>query len=100
MLKEKRRCELEIASQICRICLDPIKITELMYRSNSSWVRVNQYVEHLITKGMIKKENGSFKTTELGIEFQGLAELTLSIWNIVEVPQPSPFFRLIEQRRT
>jgi len=65
----KRRTEFEIIKEILEVARFGAKKTEIVYKTNLTFTRVNRYLKYLLEKGLIKKEDDYWKTTEKGLEF-------------------------------
>ena len=69
----KRRDRLYIIAEILVIAKDGSLKTQIMYRANLSFAQLNQYLNFLLKRELLKKvtENGktTYKTTAKGIKY-------------------------------
>ncbi|VVB62797.1 Winged helix-turn-helix [uncultured archaeon] len=63
-----KRDKLEIARNILLICKNGAKKTEIVYKANLNFKSAGDYLDWLINRKMITKEDDSFKTTTKGNE--------------------------------
>jgi Predicted transcriptional regulator len=67
---KKRRGRLEIIADILSVAKDGAKKTEIVYRANLNFNRVENYLPYLAEKELIEDTaEGGYKTTEKGNEF-------------------------------
>lgn len=69
MVLEKRRDKLEIIRSILSICKkDDATKTRIVYRANLNFKTAGIYLDWLINKGLVSKDENRFKLTTKGIE--------------------------------
>ncbi|VVB64769.1 Winged helix-turn-helix [uncultured archaeon] len=69
MVLDKRRDKLEIIKSILSICKnDDATKTRIVYRANLNFKTAGIYLDWLINKGLIAKDENHFKLTTKGIE--------------------------------
>ena len=69
MVLEKRRDKLEIIKSILSICKnDDATKTRIVYRANLNFKTAGIYLDWLINKGLVAKDENHFKLTTKGIE--------------------------------
>ena len=69
MVLEKRRDKLEIMRSILSICKkDDATKTRIVYRANLNFKTAGIYLDWLMNKGLVAKDENHFKLTTKGIE--------------------------------
>ena len=69
MVLEKRRDKLEIIKSILSICKkDDATKTRIVYRANLNFKTAGIYLDWLINKGLVAKDENHFKLTIKGTE--------------------------------
>ena len=69
MVLEKRRDKLEIIKSILSICkTDDATKTRIVYRANLNFKTAGIYLDWLMNKGLVAKDENHFKLTTKGIE--------------------------------
>ena len=69
MVLDKRRDKLEIMKSILSICKnDDATKTKIVYRANLNFKTAGIYLDWLINKGLVAKDENHFKLTAKGIE--------------------------------
>ena len=63
-----RRDKLEITRNILLTCKNGAKKTEIVYKNNLNFKTAGVYLDWLMNKGMVLKEENLFKTTPKGDE--------------------------------
>jgi predicted transcriptional regulator len=66
---KERRGKLEIIADILFVAVGGAKKTEMVYKANINFSRIERYLPYLLEKGFIEHTNGEYKTTEKGKEF-------------------------------
>lgn len=66
---KQKRSRLETIYVILALSTEGIRKTHIMYRANLSHLQLEKYLEALIDKQLLKKENDFYVTTSQGIEF-------------------------------
>jgi len=66
---KERRSKLEIIANILSAALKGAKKTEIVYKANINFRRIEEFLSFLIEKGLIEHTNGEYKTTSRGKEF-------------------------------
>ncbi len=69
MYKETRRGKLEIMGDILRVALNGARKTEIVYRANLNFTRIERYIPLLEKRGLIEIASPLYKTTEKGEDF-------------------------------
>jgi predicted transcriptional regulator len=69
MYEETRRGKLEIMGDILRVALNGARKTEIVYRANLNFTRIERYIPLLEKRGLIEIARPLYKTTEKGEEF-------------------------------
>ena len=64
-----RRSRLEIIREILEVAKLGAKKTEIVYKTNLTFSRADEYLKFLMEKGLIKKEDKKWRTTEKGLKF-------------------------------
>jgi predicted transcriptional regulator len=69
MVLDKRRDKLEIIRSILSICKkDDATKTRIVYRANLNFKTAGIYLDWLINKGLVAKDENHFKLTTKGID--------------------------------
>ena len=69
MVLEKRRDKLEIMRSILSICKkDDATKTRIVYRANLNFKTAGIYLDWLMNKGLVAKDENHFKLTTKGID--------------------------------
>ena len=69
MVLDKRRDKLEIIKSILSICKnDDATKTKIVYRANLNFKTAGIYLDWLINRGLVAKDENHFKLTTKGIE--------------------------------
>jgi predicted transcriptional regulator len=69
MVLERRRDKLEIIRSILSICnKDNATKTKIVYRANLNFKTAGIYLDWLITRGLVSKDENQFKLTNKGTE--------------------------------
>jgi predicted transcriptional regulator len=66
---KKRRGRIEILADILSVAGEKAKKTQIAYKANLNFRMVEEYIPHLMDKGLIEYTDGEYKTTEKGEEF-------------------------------
>ena len=66
---KERRGKLEIMADILLVTRDGARKTEIVYKANLNFTRIERYIPFLEERGMIKNSDQVYKTTEKGEEF-------------------------------
>jgi len=66
---KERRGKLEIIADILSVALKGAKKTEIVYKANINFKRIEKYLPYLMEKGLMEHTNGVYCTTEKGKEF-------------------------------
>jgi len=72
MLKERfkgRRSRFEILLDVLFVARNGARKTEIVYRANLNFGRIDSYLSYLADKALIEKSESFYKTTERGNEF-------------------------------
>ncbi len=66
----KKRTKLEILEAVLNVVYQnrKIKPTHLLYKANLSYVKMNEYLEFLISNGFILESGKEYEITEKGIK--------------------------------
>lgn len=67
--KERRRSKIEIIADILTAARSEAKKTEIVYRTNLNFARIQRYLPFLEKRGLITNSGAVYKTTEKGEEF-------------------------------
>jgi len=65
----ERRGRLEIIADILLVAREGAKKTQIVYKANLNFKRVEKYLPYLGEKGFIENTSGEYRTTEKGKEF-------------------------------
>ena len=71
-LKERfkeRRGKIEIVIDILSVALDGARKTEIVYKANLNFTRIDRYIPFLEDRGLMENSGPIYKTTEKGKEF-------------------------------
>nr|QNO57138.1 hypothetical protein BDIJAAHH_00011 [Methanosarcinales archaeon ANME-1 ERB7] len=71
-LKDKfkdRRGSTDIIADILSVAREEAKKTQIVYKANLNFTRLEHYLPPLVDKELIKNTDGEYKTTEKGREF-------------------------------
>lgn len=66
---KERRGKLEIIADILSVTQKRAKKTEIVYKANINFTRVEKYLPYLMELGLIKQIDGEYLITEKGREF-------------------------------
>ena len=66
---KKRRGRTEILADILSVAGEKAKKTQIVYKANLNFRMVEEYLPHLMDKGLIENTDGEYKMTEKGREF-------------------------------
>ncbi|RZN42971.1 MAG: hypothetical protein EFT35_01345 [Methanophagales archaeon ANME-1-THS] len=66
---KERRGKLEIIADILSATLKGAKKTELVYKANINFTRIERYLTYLMEIGLIEQIHGEYRITEKGREF-------------------------------
>lgn len=66
---KKRRASIAIIVDILSVAEEKAKKTQIVYKANLNFRMVEEYLPHLLDKGLIENTDGEYKTTEKGEEF-------------------------------
>ena len=66
---KERRGRIEITADILSVAREDAKKTQIVYKANLNFKRVEAYLPYLVDKGLIENRGGIYKTTEKGKEF-------------------------------
>ncbi|MEM0466906.1 MAG: winged helix-turn-helix domain-containing protein [Candidatus Thermoplasmatota archaeon] len=84
---QKRRSEIQIIGEILDISKNGVKKTELLYQSNMSFTQLQQYLDFMIKKNILRENvvinhhgepNKVYVTTPKGNELRTMIHKTLS----------------------
>jgi predicted transcriptional regulator len=64
-----RRSRMDIIADILSVAREERKKTQIVYRANLNFRRVEGYLHYLLDRGLIENTDGGYKTTEKGKEF-------------------------------
>jgi predicted transcriptional regulator len=70
----KRRSEIEILTEILQMARRSPKKTTLLYKANLNHNLLNKYLNFLIEKGLLVRDNGVYSITDKGYEFLALSQ--------------------------
>jgi len=76
-----RRHKLDIFADILRLALDGTKTTRLVYRANTNFTKIKDYLQTLSEKGLIEFYDGHIRTTGKGIEYLDRYEKLMLVFN-------------------
>ena len=68
----KKRSEMEMAADILQVAKNGAKKSHIVYKANLNFKIMNEYLNHLITSGLITGPEGKnriFRTTDKGIDY-------------------------------
>ena len=66
---KERRGKLEIIADILSVTLKGAKKTEIVYKANINFTRIEKYLPYLAEKGLLEHAHGEYRITEKGKEF-------------------------------
>ena len=69
MYIEARRGKLEIMGDILRVAINGARKTEIVYKANLNFTRIERYILLLEKRGLIEIARPLYKTTPKGEEF-------------------------------
>ncbi len=69
MYEEARRGELEIMGDILHVAINGARKTEIVYKANLNFTRIERYIPLLEKRGLIEIARPLYKTTPKGEEF-------------------------------
>lgn len=64
-----RRGSIDIIADILSVAREGAKKTQIVYKTNLNFTRLERYLPPLVDKELIKNTDGEYKTTEKGGEF-------------------------------
>lgn len=64
-----RRSRMDIIADILSVAMEETKKTQIVYKANLNFRRVEGYLHYLLDRGLIENTDGGYKTTEKGKEF-------------------------------
>jgi predicted transcriptional regulator len=64
-----RRARFEIVADILQACLLPRGKTRIMCKVRLNFPQANEYLDQLVSLGLLSKKKGKYKTTEKGRQF-------------------------------
>jgi predicted transcriptional regulator len=77
-----KRDKMEIIRSILLICKNGAKKTEIVYKANLNFKSAGAYLDWLINRKMITKEDESFKTTAKGNELLSNLQSTSKLMDL------------------
>ena len=66
---KKRRGRTDIMADILSVAKEKAKKTQIVYKADLNFRMVDEYLPHLMDKGLIENTDGEYKTTEKGGDF-------------------------------
>ena len=66
---KKRRGRTDILADILSVAREKAKKTQIAYKADLNFRMVEEYLPHLMDKGLIENTDGEYKMTEKGGEF-------------------------------
>jgi predicted transcriptional regulator len=66
---KERRGKLEIIADILLVANNGVKKTEMVYKANINFMRLEEYLSLLVEKGLLEHANGKYRTTAKGKEY-------------------------------
>ncbi|NOZ59706.1 MAG: hypothetical protein GXO66_09075 [Euryarchaeota archaeon] len=69
----KRRSEIEILTEILKLARENPRKTTLLYRVNLNHNLLNKYLNYLMEKGLLVRQDGVYSITDRGYEFLALS---------------------------
>jgi predicted transcriptional regulator len=66
---KERRGKLEIIADILSVADNGVKKTEMVYKANVNFKRIEEYLSFLVEKGLLEPVNGKYRTTAKGKEY-------------------------------
>jgi len=64
-----KRNNFEIYADVLKVARSPQRKTHLVYKANLNFGIVNKYINYLVEKGWLRKDDKFYSTTEEGEEF-------------------------------
>lgn len=68
-MKKMRRSNLDINAEILQVVNKGAKKTQIVYKANLNFLVVKKYLNDLIVKGLVSKNDTRYYTTEKGGDF-------------------------------
>ena len=66
---KKRRCRTDIIVDMLLVAGEKAKKTQIVYKADLNFRMLEEYLPHLVDKGLIENTGGEYKTTEKGERF-------------------------------
>ena len=66
---KKRRCRTDILADILSVAEGKARKTQIAYKADLNFRMLDEYLPHLLDKGLIENTGGEYKTTERGERF-------------------------------
>ena len=66
---KKRRGSIAIIVDILSVAEEKAKKTQIVYKADLNFRMLEEYLPHLVDKGLIENTDGEYKTTEKGERF-------------------------------
>ena len=66
---KKRRGRTDIIVDILSVAEEKVKKTQIVYKADLNFRMLEEYLPHLLDKGLIENTDGEYKTTEKGERF-------------------------------
>jgi predicted transcriptional regulator len=66
---KERRGKIELVIDILSVALDGARKTEIVYKANLNFTRIDRYIPFLEDRGLMENSGPIYKTTEKGKEF-------------------------------
>ena len=66
---KKRRCRTDIIVDMLLVARGKAKKTRIVYKADLNFRMLEEYLPHLVDKGLIENTDGEYKTTEKGEGF-------------------------------
>ena len=79
-----RRHKLDIFADILRLAVDGTKTTRLVYKANTNFTKIKDYLQTLSERGLIELHDGHLRTTDKGIEYLEKYEKLMLVFNSFE----------------
>ncbi|MGB3459234.1 MAG: winged helix-turn-helix domain-containing protein [Halobacteriota archaeon] len=78
---KKRRGRTDIIVDILSVAEEKAKKTQIVYKADLNFRMVEEYLPHLVDKGLIENTDGEYKTTEKGeiflTDYQKMKEMLM-----------------------
>lgn len=81
MERKVRRDRLQIKIDVLKVCRNGQLVTWIYYKANLNYELANEIITELIEKGLLKKEDRTYYTTEKGKKAIALYEQLQQILN-------------------